>query len=153
VSAAGASAIEELVERLYAALLAGDGAAIEGLLAPDFDGLLAPGLPLGLGGSKRGPAAMRDDGWWAIGRAFAVRAQLRESIECADGRLLVLGRYAGRARSSGRKFEAEFAHLWSARDGRLCALRQYTDTALWVAALEPVAPVEPTDSEPGHDPG
>jgi ketosteroid isomerase-like protein len=127
--------IEELVQRLYASLEAGDGAAIEQLLAPDFDGALAAGMPLGLGGPRTGAAAMRDDGWWAIGREFSVRAEPFEWLRCADGRLVVLGRYAGRARSTGRRLDAEFAHLWAARDGRLTSLPHYTDTALWVAAL------------------
>jgi 2-(1,2-epoxy-1,2-dihydrophenyl)acetyl-CoA isomerase len=127
--------IEELVRRLYAALEAGDAAAVDELLAPDFDGQLAEGMPLGLGGPKRGAAAMRDDGWWAIGRAFAARAEPDEWVRCADGRLLVLGRYRGRARQSGGALDAAFAHVWTAAGGRLTALRHFTDTARWTDAL------------------
>lgn len=131
-----ADEIEELVRRLYAALGEGDAAAIDKLLAPDFDGQLASGMPLGLGGPKRGAAAMRDEGWWAIGRAFAARAEPDEWIPCADGRLLVIGRYRGRARAAdGGQLDAEFAHLWSAADGRLTGLRHFTDTVRWVDAL------------------
>jgi 2-(1,2-epoxy-1,2-dihydrophenyl)acetyl-CoA isomerase len=130
-----AAEIEELVRRLYAALERGDAAAIDELLAPDFDGHLAEGMPLGLGGEKRGAATMRDEGWWAIGRSFAARAEPNEWIPCGDGRLLVLGRYRGRARVTGRELDAEFAHLWSAAGGRLTALRHYTDTARWADAV------------------
>lgn len=119
------------MRRLYAALEAGDGAAIEELLAPDFDGHLAEGMPGGIGGPKRGAIAMRDDGWWRIGRAFSARAVPAEWIPCAGGRLLVLGRYRGRHRASGRELDAAFAHLWSADDGRLTALRHFTDTVKW----------------------
>jgi 2-(1,2-epoxy-1,2-dihydrophenyl)acetyl-CoA isomerase len=129
------SEIEDLARRLYAALGAGDAAAIDELLAPDFDGHLADGMPLGLGGVKRGAGAMRDEGWWAIGRAFAARAEPDEWIRCADGRLLVLGRYRGRARTSGGALDAAFAHLWTAAGGRLTALRHFTDTARWTDAL------------------
>jgi 2-(1,2-epoxy-1,2-dihydrophenyl)acetyl-CoA isomerase len=92
-------------------------------------------MPLGLGGPKRGAAAMRDDGWWAIGRAFAARAEPVEWIRCADGRLLVLGRYRGRARTSGGALDAAFAHVWTAAGGRLTVLRHFTDTARWTDAL------------------
>lgn len=122
------------MRRLYAALAAGDAAAIEELLAADFDGELAEGMPFGLGGPKRGAVAMRDDGWWPLGRAFAARAEPAEWIPCADGRLLVIGRYRGRARAGGGALDAAFAHLWSARGGRLTALRHFTDTARWVEA-------------------
>jgi ketosteroid isomerase-like protein len=128
--------INNLVTRLYAALAAGDAAALEDLLAPDFDGLMAEGLPLGIGGRHRGVASMRERGWWAIGRAFRMRVEPSEWIACTDGRLLVLGRYVGSARSTGVPVEARFAHVWTARDGRLSALWQLTDTAQWVAALE-----------------
>ena len=128
--------IERLVRRLYEALATGDGDAVAELLAPDFQGSIAPGMPLGLGGLKDGMVAMRDDGWWAIGRAFSVRVEPEEWIPCADGRLLVIGRYVGRARSSGRPLEAEVAHLWSAVEDRLTSVHQFTDTAMWRDALQ-----------------
>jgi len=127
-----------LVRRLYAALAAGDALALEELLAPGFDGLLAEGLPLGIGGRHRGVEDMREHGWWAIGRAFKLRVEPSEWIACGDGRLLVLGRYVGSARSTGAPVEARFVHVWAARDGRLSALWHLTDTAPWVAALAAV---------------
>lgn len=123
-------AIDELVQAVYAALGAGDAAAIEAALAPDFVGHVADGMPVG-GGRHDGPAAMRGDGWWAIGREFAVLAQPDEFIACADGRLLVTGRYRGTRRSDGHEVDAAFTHLWTARDGRLTELHQVTDTARW----------------------
>jgi 2-(1,2-epoxy-1,2-dihydrophenyl)acetyl-CoA isomerase len=91
--------------------------------------------PLGIASLHHGPEAMIGEVWWPIGRAFAVRVEPNEWIECAGGRLLVLGRYTGRARSSGAPLDAAFAHLWTARDGRLCALWHLTDSARWLAAL------------------
>jgi ketosteroid isomerase-like protein len=124
-----------LVERLYAALGAGDAAGVERLLSADFVGRFAEGLPAG-GGEHAGPAAAREDGWWAIGRRFAARAEPEEWISCEGGRLLVRGRYRGRARGpGGGALDAAFMHLWTIRDGKLVALEQLTDTALWVAAL------------------
>ncbi|HWE33809.1 MAG TPA: nuclear transport factor 2 family protein [Solirubrobacteraceae bacterium] len=128
--------IEELVRRLYEALATGDADAVGKLLAPDFQGSFAPGMPFGLGGRKDGMASTRDDGWWAIGRGFSVRVKPEEWIPCADGRLLVIGRYVGRARASGRGFEAEVAHLWSAAGDRLTSVHQFTDTVMWRDALE-----------------
>jgi ketosteroid isomerase-like protein len=129
-------AIGELVAAIYPALAAGDEATVRELIDPGFVGDIAEGMPLGLGGRREGAEEMIDHGWWAIGRVFRVRAEPQEWVPCADGRLLVRGRYLGRARSTGASLDAEFTHLWSARDGRLTAIRQLTDTALWHAALD-----------------
>jgi 2-(1,2-epoxy-1,2-dihydrophenyl)acetyl-CoA isomerase len=131
--------VEALVRRLYEAIAAWDVAAIDALLDPGFQGELAEGMPLGLGGRKSGSAAMRDEGWRAIGHRLVARAEPHEWIPCVDGRLLVLGRYTGWGRASGRALDAGFAHLWTGRDGRLVALRHYTDTARWHDALGPEA--------------
>jgi 2-(1,2-epoxy-1,2-dihydrophenyl)acetyl-CoA isomerase len=131
--------MRELVERMYEALAAGDSAAIDELLDPDFEGRFAEGLPFGAGGTKVGAATARSHGWWAIGRAFKVRVEPHEWIPCVDGRLLVVGRYIGRARSTGGELDAAFTHLWAARDGRLTSVYQLTDTARWAAALAPPA--------------
>lgn len=132
---AGAPAVTDLVRAVYPALAAGDRPTLIGLLHPDFEGNLTEGLPFGLGGTRRGAEAMIDDGWWTIGRAFALRAEPAEWIPCRDGRLLVLGRYRGRARSAGTAVDAAFAHLWTARDGRLLRLWHLTDSARWWPGL------------------
>jgi 2-(1,2-epoxy-1,2-dihydrophenyl)acetyl-CoA isomerase len=124
-----------VIERVYAALEAGDRDALLELLAPDLDAQLADGMPAGAG-PHRGADAMISDGWWAIGRTFSVRAIPQEWIACAADRLLVRGRYRGTARTTGRELDAAFDHLWTVRAGRAVALRQLTDTALWVAAAD-----------------
>ena len=128
--------MEELVRSVYSALGAGDAASLGELLAPDFEAEVAEGMPLGLGGHRSGPEAMIRDTWWPIGRTYRMRVEPEEWIACDDGRMLVLGRYRGQARATGRPVDAVFVHLWTARDGRLVGLRHVTDTALWAAALE-----------------
>ncbi|HYH51482.1 MAG TPA: nuclear transport factor 2 family protein [Acidimicrobiia bacterium] len=128
--------IRQLVEGLYPALLAGDRPAIERLVAEDFTGTLTDGLPLEIGGVHQGRERMIEDGWWAFGRNFSLRVEPSDWIDCDGGRLLVLGRYVGRARSTGAPVDAAFAHLWTARDGRLCAVWQLTDSARFVTALQ-----------------
>jgi 2-(1,2-epoxy-1,2-dihydrophenyl)acetyl-CoA isomerase len=124
----------ELVDRLYAALARGDRAAVESLLAPHFQAEFTKSLPFGIGGCHLGTEAI-DRGWWAIGRAYSIRAEPDEYVDTADGRLLVLGRYRGSARATGVSVEAAFAHLWSADRERLTGLVQITDGAPWLAAL------------------
>jgi len=134
-------AAQAVVEGLYDALAAGDRADIEARLTADFVGHLTPGLPHGIGGEHCGATAMIRDGWFAIGAHWRVRAVPERFTELADGRLQVEGRYRGRGRASGLPVDAWFVHVWELRDGRISALRQLTDSALFVAALgEDAAP-------------
>ncbi|WP_099023003.1 enoyl-CoA hydratase-related protein [Mycolicibacterium palauense] len=124
-------------EALYGALASGDAAALGRLLAPDFVGHAAEGLPLGMGGTHVGPEAMRKNLWWRIGEHFKARAVAEDFQTLEDGRLAVIGTYRGSGRRSGAELNAAFVHVLSFdADGRILSLNQLTDTAAWRAALE-----------------
>jgi 2-(1,2-epoxy-1,2-dihydrophenyl)acetyl-CoA isomerase len=123
--------VAALVERLYPALASGDEATLLELLDDGFVGELADGFPAPIGGRHEGRRAMLDDGWWAIGRRFAVRAEPDGWHRLGAGGLLVTGRYRGRHRRSEVEIDAAFTHLWRAAGGRLAGLRQVTDTVAW----------------------
>jgi len=131
--------------RLYAALASGDVAALDEVLAPDFVGRAADGLVVAASGEQHGPAAMRDQVWWQIGRAFAVTPEPGEFHLLDDGRLYVAGRYVGHARRSKEPLDAAFVHVITVRDGRIARLEQLTDTHLWTEALGVAARFETID--------
>ncbi len=129
--------IEALVKQLYAALAAGDRDKLLELLAEDFEAEFAPGMPVvDTSTPIRSAEDMIERAWWALGRAFRVQVEPSGWLPCAGDRLLVLGRYRGSARSTGREFEASLVHLWAARGSKLTQLWHLTDTAAWGAALE-----------------
>lgn len=132
--AANASA----AQRLYDALRDGDRDTLAVLLHPDFVGHATAGLPLELGGEHSGPEEMQRDFWWRIGRHYVAEAHPDEMRGLDDGRLFVRGRYRGHGRASGGPLDAEFIHVLTfATDGTIVRLDQLTDSASWVAALEP----------------
>nr|BBX81990.1 hypothetical protein MFLOJ_57770 [Mycobacterium florentinum] len=134
------------VRSLYRALAAGDREALGKLLHPDFIGRATTGLPLGVGGEHVGPEAMRRQFWWELGRHYDVAAYPDVFHALDDGRLLVVGRYRGQARRSGKKLDAAFHHVIGfAEDGRMTSLDQLTDSALWVDALDERASLETID--------
>ena len=61
----------------------------------------------------------------------AIGSEFFESGE----RVLALGSYAGRARKSGKRFTARFAHVWTLQDGRIVRLQQCADTVQLARAL------------------
>ena len=119
-----------LVASVYAALRSGDEAALVEVLADDFVGVLAAGLPAPIGGRHQGRPAMIA-AWWALGRRFKVHAEPETWCVGDTGPLVVTGRYRGRHRDTDVAVDAAFAHLWSVAGGRVAALQQITDTADW----------------------
>jgi 2-(1,2-epoxy-1,2-dihydrophenyl)acetyl-CoA isomerase len=131
--------------RLYAALAAGDADALDEILWPDFVGRAADGLSFAASGEQRGPAAMRENVWWQIGRRFVVTAEPSDFGLLDDGRLFVAGRYVGYARRTKQPLDAAFVHLITVREGRISRLVQLTDTDLWTRALGVAGAMETID--------
>jgi ketosteroid isomerase-like protein len=50
-------------------------------------------------------------------------------------RVIALGTYSGRARRTGKRFTARFAHAWTLQDGVVVRLQQCADTVQLVRAL------------------
>lgn len=135
-----------IAQRLYEALAGGDRETLDALLAPEFVGHAAAGMPLNMGGTHVGPDAMRTNLWWRIGEHFKARAVPSEFQELTDGRLTVIGSYRGVARKSGAELDAAFVHILEFDgQGRISALHQLTDTAAWHAALEGSGPPKTID--------
>ena len=49
--------------------------------------------------------------------------------------VIALGSYSGRARKSGKRFTARFAHVWTLQDGLIVRLQQCADTVQLARAL------------------
>lgn len=127
----------DIARALYAVLAAGNREQLETLLHPDFVGEIAEGMPFGIGGRHEGSSAMRRNGWGAIARHFAARAEPERFLEVGEACLLVTGRYRGEGRHGGARLDASFAHLITFEGDRVTRLEQYTDTARWRAAASP----------------
>ncbi|MEO3828273.1 nuclear transport factor 2 family protein [Actinomadura sp. B10D3] len=125
----------EIVRGFYTATQAGDGVALLALLHPDFEAHTAPGLPCDAGGAFHGPRETLERVWGPVFAAYDTAPYAETWHETADGLVVVTGHYRGKARATGRPYDAEFAHLWRVTDGRISWLHQYTDTARWQEAL------------------
>jgi ketosteroid isomerase-like protein len=94
----------------------------------------AQGLPHG--GVYRGLEAVRraifdplESEWWDD-----FQAEPDELLDAGET-VVVLGRYRGHAKATGKPLDVPFAHVWSFRDGKAVRFRQFLDTAGWVDAL------------------
>ena len=130
----------DVVAQLYAALEAGDRAAYHRLLAPDVDWWFMDGFPHG--GRRVGVDAVIGATFEPLMADFDEWHIDVEELMAAPDAVIGLGRYRGRARSTGRPVEAAFCHVFRVRDGWVVEVRQYTDTVQFERAMAPAPPGE-----------
>ena len=129
----------DTVRRSYEAFARDD---LDGVMA-DMDDAIewhqAQGLPHG--GLYRGLADVRrhvfdplHDEWW---EEFS--ADPDEFVDAGDT-VVVIGRYRGVAKGTGRRLDAPYVHVWTLRDGRAIRFRQFLDTQGWNDALGVASP-------------
>jgi ketosteroid isomerase-like protein len=64
-----------------------------------------------------------------------LRVEPSELLSCGE-RVVALGDYSGRSRSTGQAFTARFAHVLTVIEGRVAVMRGYEDTGAIRAAFE-----------------
>jgi len=123
-----------LVRESYEAFARDDMDTVLAHVHPDIVWHQAQGLPHG--GTYHGLDEVRrnifdplDEEWWD-----EFTADPDEFLD-AGGEVVVLGRYRGRAKGTGKALDVPFVHIWTLRDGKAVRFRQFLDTAGWVAAL------------------
>lgn len=113
-----------VIEQLYAAFAAGDGAKLGEILA-DTHWVEAEGMPYG--GTYRGFGEIAANVFGPITSdvdGFSARPD--EIIAAGDDRVLALGHYRGRGASG--EVDVPFAHLWTVADGTVSHFVQYVDS-------------------------
>ena len=122
-----------VVRRLYQAR--GDPEVISQVLAPDVRWEVVDGFPHS--GVYSGPDKVLGD---FFGRLLTdideFVADPTEFIESGE-RVIALGNYSGRARQTGKRFSARFAHVWTLKGGLIVRLQQCADTVQLARALAP----------------
>ena len=124
----------DLVKRSYNAFERGDLDGVLGDMDPEIEWQQAQGLPHG--GTYHGVDEVRrnifdplEEQWWD--EFSAVPTEFLD----AGGEVVVLGRYVGVAKETGKHLDVPFVHVWTVRGERAVRFRQFLDTAGWVEAL------------------
>jgi hypothetical protein len=89
------------------------------------------------------PFAGKRTGRASVGQFFQTVGELQESLRfepremIAEGdKVIALGSYDWRVKTTGREFSGDFAHVWTIRDGKAVAFHEYTDTAACANAYQ-----------------
>ncbi len=86
-------------------------------------------------GTHHGPEAVANNVFGSLVEHWdGFRVEAEEFLDAGD-RVIVLGRFRGTGKATGRTLDAPYAHVWTLRDGRWVNFRDYMDTATFVQAL------------------
>jgi ketosteroid isomerase-like protein len=124
----------DIVRRSYEAFALDDLDAVMADMHPDIVWHQAQGLPHG--GVYHGLQEVRraifdplDEEWWDEFTATP------DEFLVAGGEVVVLGRYRGVAKGTGKGLDVPFVHVWTVEGELAVRFRQFLDTAGWVEAL------------------
>ena len=124
----------EIVKRSYEAFARDDMDGVLGDMHPEIEWHQAQGLPhggfyKGLGEVRRNIFDPLDEEWWD-----EFSADPDEFLD-AGREVVVLGRYRGRAKGTGKQLDGPFVHIWTLEGDKAIRFRQFLDTAGWVETL------------------
>ena len=117
-----------LIQGLYAAFGAGDVPAVLERMSPDIVWNEAENFPYADGNPYQGPEAVLTGVFARLGTEWEGFAAVPAEFLDAGDSVILLGRYHGTFKATGRALDAQFAHVWRVEDGKAVAFQQYTDT-------------------------
>jgi ketosteroid isomerase-like protein len=123
------------VRTVYDAFAKGDIPTVLGFLSPDIEWTEAEGFPYG--GTYVGPKAVLEGVFLRLSSEWEGFAAVPDEFIDGGDSVVAQGKYSGTYKSTGRSFQANFAHVWKVADGKAVRFVQYVDTLLVQQALQP----------------
>jgi ketosteroid isomerase-like protein len=130
-----------IVRGIYDAFSRGDIAAVLGALHEQAEWNEAEHFTYWTGGPFIGPQAVLANVIARIPQDLDGFGIVVRRIVGAGDTVLVEARYRGTAKATGKAVDAQVAHVWDLRDGKVIRFQQYTDTWQFAQATG-VTPVE-----------
>ncbi|MBM3977514.1 MAG: nuclear transport factor 2 family protein [Planctomycetes bacterium] len=118
----------QLIQALYDAFSAGDVPGVLGRMSPDIVWNEAENFPYADGNPYIGPAAVANGVFARCATEWNGFAVAVDEILDAGDTIVVLGRYRGTYKATGRAQNTQFAHVWRIANGKAVRFQQYADT-------------------------
>ena len=96
------------------------------VLSPTIRWEITPGFPYG--GDYAGVNAVFQEFFGRVLSDFDDWRTVMNELHDAGDRVLALGTYSGRAKTTGKTFVARFSHCWTVDGGTITRLQQCADT-------------------------
>lgn len=127
----------EVVKGIYGAFSRGDIGAVVAAMAPDMVWNEAENFPYADRNPYVGPEAIVQGVFMRLGADWEGFAVAIDELLDAGDKVVVLGRYKGTCRRTGKVVDAQIAHVWTVRNGNVVGFQQYADTLQVARAMEP----------------
>jgi hypothetical protein len=124
----------ELVKALYDAFGRGDVPAVLGAFDPHIQWREAESFKYADGNPYDGPQAVAAGVFQRLASDVENFTVLPGQFVDGGDTVVVEGRYRGKFKATGASVDAQFAHVWQLRDGKVVRFQQYTDTKQWADA-------------------
>lgn len=124
----------ERVKAVYDAFDKGDVSAVLGAFDPHIDWKEAENSLGAEGNPYRDPMAVAEGVFQRYESDVEDLAVVPEHFIEGGDTVVVEGRYRGKMKATGTPVDAQFAHIWQLRDGKVVRFQQYTDTKQWADA-------------------
>ncbi len=123
------SANAQIVQNVYDAIARGDGPAVLGAFDSQIVWMEAENIPYADRNPYRGPGEVAEGILGRLGTEWDGSTIHVDRLVTEGDTVVMLGRYTGRYRATGRQLNAQVVHVWTVRDGRIIGFQQYSDTA------------------------
>jgi ketosteroid isomerase-like protein len=122
------------VKSIYQGLAEGDIPSLLGSLSPDIAWTEAEGFPYA--GTYHGPGSVLTEVFMRLGTEWDGFAAVPEEFIDGGDTIVVLGKYSGTYKATGKSFQANFAHVWKLQNEKAVRFIQYVDTLLVHRAVQ-----------------
>ena len=123
------------VKAVYDAFAKGNVPGVLGFLSPDIAWTEAEGFPYA--GTYHGPDAVLSGVFMRLATEWDGFAAVPDEYIDGGDTVVVLGKYSGKYKATGKTFVANFAHVWKIKEGKAAQFIQYADTLLVHRAVQP----------------
>jgi uncharacterized protein len=124
----------DIVKAVYDAFGQGDVPAVLGAFDPQIQWSEAENFLYADGNPYAGPQAVAEGVFQRMVSDVENLAVLPERFVEGGDTVVAEGRYRGTMKTTGMPVDAQFAHIWQLRDGKVVRFQQYTDTKQWSEA-------------------
>ena len=122
------------VQEIYAAFGRGDIPSILNVVSPNVEWFNAGPTEIPYAGRRRGLDEVKEFFQTLYAMVEPDEFEPQEYLAQGD-RVIVLGRWSGRSKTTGRAFESAWAMAWTLQNGKVTSFRSYEDTEAVAAAF------------------
>ena len=126
----------DIVRGLYQNLAKGDVPAAFECIDEKIQWMEAESFLYADGNPYVGPQAVLEGVFQRLATDIDGFAVVPQNFVEGTDTVVVEGRYRGTVKATRRSFDAQFAHVWQLRDGKIIRFQQYTDTKQWAQAAQ-----------------